>query len=130
MKTKMLLTSLFSILISVMSWVMNFGFIRFFCTAMLIPFVHAVIIFAFCVVAVSNLEYRKIRLYNFLFTITYLIGNIFLPDVDEVGNIMFFGLIHNDILCNFGWVISTIALMVHLILLVLQVIEIILIKTN
>ncbi len=120
----MILLSLLSILIVAVSWLMNFGFIRLFCSLMLIPIAHAVIVFAICVVTSNYTNYKKIRIYNFLFCITYILSNILFPDADEISYRMFFGLIENDFMCNLGEVLSIISLITHIVLIVLQVIEI------
>lgn len=124
MRIKMLFLSLLSILMVAVSWIMNFGFIRLFCSLMLIPFVHIVIILALCVVTLNYANHKKIRLYNFLFCITYILSNVLFPDADEISNRMFFGLIENDFMCNLGEVLSIISLIMHIILIVLQVVEI------
>ncbi len=124
MRTKMILLSLLSILIVAVSWLMNFGFIRLFCLLMLIPFAHAIIVFAISVVASNYSSHRKIRLYNFMFCATYILSNILLPDSDELSTRMFFGLIENDFMCNLGEVLSIISLIMHIVLIVLQFIEI------
>ena len=120
----MILLSLLSILIVAISWLMNFGFLRLFCTIMLIPFAHAIIVFTICVVASNYSFSKKMRLYNMLFDLTYVLSNVFFPDADELSGRMFFGLIENDFMCNLGGVLSIIALIVHIILLVIQIIEI------
>ncbi len=124
MRIKMIVLSLLSILTVAISWLMNFGFLRLFCTIMLIPFAHAIIVFATCVVASNYSFSKKMRLYNMLFCLTYVLSNVFFPDADELSGRMFFGLIENDFMCNLGEVLSIIALIVHIILLVIQIIEI------
>jgi len=124
MRIKMILLSLLSILIVVVSYLMNFGFIRLFCLLMLIPFAHAIIVFAISVVASNYSSYRKIQMYNYMFCITYIFSNLLFPDSDELSTRMFFGLIENDFMCNLGTVLSIISLIMHIILIVLQFIEI------
>jgi len=124
MRTKMILLSLLSILTVAISWLMNFGFIRLFCLLILIPFVHAVIVFAISVVASNYSSHKKMRMYNYMFCITYILSNILFPDSDELSTRMFFGLIENDFMCNLGHVLSIISLIMHIILVVLQFIEI------
>ena len=132
MRMKMILLSLLSILIVAISWLMNFGFIRLFCLLMLIPFAHAIIVFAISVVASNYSAYRKMQMYNYMFCTTYILSNILFPDSDELSTRMFFGLIENDFMCNLGTVLSIISLIMHIILIVLQFIEIMRIdkKTN
>lgn len=124
MKIKMILWSLLSIAIVAASWFMNFGFIRLLCSVMMFPLAHAVIVFAMGVVASNYSSYRKIRLYNLLFFVSYILSNILFPDADELSTRMFFGLIENKFMCNLGEVLSIIFLVTHIILLMLQIIEI------
>jgi len=124
MKIRMTLMLLLSMLLVAFSWIMNFGWYRLFGTITLIPFVHAVIVYAVFIVAVNYVDCKKIRLQNNLFLITYLMSNILLSDVNEVDSIMFFGLIHNEILCNIGNIIAVISLIIHIILIILQFVEI------
>lgn len=124
MKTKIVLTLFFAMIIAAISWIMNFGFIRLFCTLMLIPFVHAVLVFAVFIGVINYVDCKKIRLYILLFIITYLISNVFLPDINELGILMFFGLVNNEILCNIGGIVSLFALIIHIILIILQIIEV------
>ncbi len=124
MKRKMVLLSLLSILIVAVSWLTNFGFLRLFCTTMLIPFAHAIIVFAICVVASNYSFSKKVRLYNMLFDLTYVLSNVFFPDADELSGRIFFGLIENGFMCSLGEVLSIVALIIHIILLVVQIVEI------
>ena len=123
-RTKMILLSLLSILIVAISWLKNFGFIRLFCLLVLIPFAQAIIVFAIGVVVSNYASYRKIRMYNYMFCATYILSNILFPDSDELSTRMFFGLIENDFMCNLGEVLSIISLIIHIVLIVLQFIEI------
>ncbi|MBQ9757701.1 MAG: hypothetical protein IJW15_04740 [Clostridia bacterium] len=124
MKIRRTLALLFLMLIVALSWITNFGWYRLFGTLILIPFIHAIFVFAISVVGINYLDFKKIRAYNFLFLITYLMSNIFLSDVNEEDVLMFFGLIHNGVLCNIGNVIAIISLIAHLGLSILQIIEI------
>ena len=53
----------------------------------------------------------------------YIMSNVFFSDTDGYKRYMFFGLIKNNALCEFGKVISIIALVANVVLLVLQFIE-------
>ena len=53
-----------------------------------------------------------------------MLSNILFPDADELSNRMFFGLIENGFMCNLGEVLSIILLIAHIVLIVLQIIEI------
>ncbi len=130
MKKRIILLSLISILIAIISWITNFGFMRLYYTVVLIPIVHAVIVLAVGLFLTSFANQRRIRLYNLLFCATYVISNICYPDADEINQYVFFGLINNDILCNVGRFISVFALIMHVVLFVLQFIEVTRVRKN
>lgn len=124
MKSKALYAALFSIAVAAVSWITNFGIFRMICTMCLVPFAHAVIVFSMGAVIARYEEYGKLVMYNRIFNFTYIISNVMAYDTDNITDYMFFGLIHNDFLINIGFVISAIALTAHVVLLVLQIIEI------
>ena len=123
-KNNLMLLSLISIILVAISYILNFGFVRLLGLITLIPFAHAVLIFIIGITASRYSEHKRIRLYNILFSLTYVLSNVFYPDADEVSGHMFFGLIENSFMCNLGEVVSIVALIVHVFLLVLQLIEI------
>jgi hypothetical protein len=123
-KNNLILLALFSIIIVAISYVLNFGFVRLLGLITLIPFAHAVLVLIIGITAGKYSEHKRIRLYNILFSLTYVLSNVFYPDADELSGRMFFGLIENSFMCNLGDVVSIVALTVHVILLVLQLIEI------
>jgi len=124
-RPNIILLSLISILMVAVSWFMNFGDIRFVCLILLTPFVHAMIVFSISVVAYKYSTYRKIRLYNYLFCATYILSNTFFPDGDGSHSRMFFGLIDADVfMYTLGILVSIISLIMHIVLIVLQFLEI------
>ncbi|MBQ3109952.1 MAG: hypothetical protein IJC69_02265 [Clostridia bacterium] len=123
-KNNLMLLALLSIIIVAISYALNFGFVRLLGLITLIPFVHAVLVLIIGITASKYSEHKRIRLYNILFSLTYVLSNVFYPDADEVSGHMFFGLIENSFMCNLGEVVSIVALIVHVFLLVLQLIEI------
>lgn len=123
MKIKMVLLSLLSIFIVGISWLMNFGFIRF--LLMFLPVPHAMLVFAIGIMATVYSSYKKIRLYNILFCLTYILCNVSFPDSGASSNFVFFGLFENDLILKLGGAISVIALVAHIVFLILQIVEII-----
>lgn len=127
---KRILLPLLSILIVAMSWFMNFGFLRLFCSIILIPLAHAVIVFAVCVAASNYSNHKLIKLYKLLFCLTYILSNVFLPDSGGSSMRVFFGLIDNYYVCEAGEGISLFAFIAHVVLLVLLMLEICRINKN
>lgn len=95
---------------------------------MFAPVLHAMLVFAIGIMATVYSSYKKIRLYNILFCLTYILCNVSFPDSGESSNFVFFGLIENDLILKLSGVISVIALMAHIVFLILQIVEII--RTN
>ncbi|MBE7038910.1 MAG: hypothetical protein E7404_08430 [Ruminococcaceae bacterium] len=123
-KKKIILLSILAILIAAVSWILNMGWIRFVMTFMLIPFIHAIIFFFTNLFMASYVDKTKnIKILNLLFIMTYLLLYIFLPDAADYGEMYFlFGLIHNDLLSNIAYAISSISFLGHIVLFVLQII--------
>lgn len=130
MKKRIVLIPLLSILISAISWITNFGFFRLICTLLLLPVLHVAVVLADSVLLSPFTENKKMRLYNYLFCTTYVLSNVFLPDSNELNRYMFFGLIRNWSMCTIGQDISILFFILHVILIILQVIEVIRIKTK
>ena len=123
-KNSLMLLSILSIIVVAISYALNFGFVRLLGLITLIPFAHAIIVLVICIVASKYSEHKSIRLYNILFSLTYVLSNVFYPDADELSGHIFFGLIENSFMCTLGEVVSMVALTVHVVLLVLQLVEI------
>ncbi len=131
-KKKTILMSLLYILIVIVSWFLNMGWIRFFMTFLLIPFVHAVVFFLTNFFATKYFDKSpKIRKLNFWFIISYLITYLLMPDGGDYGGMyFFFGLIHSDTLAGIANFVSSVAGIAHIVLFVLQIVEIRKIKRN
>ncbi len=123
-KNNLMLLALFSIIIVAISYALNFGFVRLLGLITLIPFAHAIIVLVIGIVASKYSEHKRIKLYNILFSLTYVLSNVFYPDADELSGYIFFGLIENSFMCNIGEVVSIVALIAHVVLLVFQLVEI------
>ena len=130
-KNNIIMTVVF-IFIAAISWLLNFGWLRFIMTFMLIPFTHAIIFFLANLHVGKYLDKStKIKKINLCFMITYLATYIFFPDgADYGGMYFFFGLIHNDILSIIAMCISYIAGLSHIILFIVQLVQIIKIKKS
>ena len=131
-KKRTMLMSIFYILIVIASWFLNMGWIRFFMTFLLIPFIHAVVFILTNFFATKYFDKStKIRKLNLWFTISYLIAYLLMPDGGDIGGLyFFFGLIHNDTLSYVANFISSIAVMGHIVMFIMQIVEIKKIKKN
>ena len=127
---KYILFNFASVLVVAASWVLNFGWLRFFLTILLIPILHGLIYFVFNFYAFAYLEQSsKMKRYNMLFILTYLLTYLLLPDGGDVGEMyFFFGLIHNQILSGITYALSRVAFIAHIVFFVLQIVERIKIK--
>lgn len=131
-KKMVILLCVLSIVIAAVSWMANFGWIRFIMTFLLIPFIHAIIFFLTNLFVSSYVDKsRKLKMLNLFFIVTYLMFYIFLPDGGDIGGLyFFFGLIHNDTLLSIAEFILSIALPGHVVLFILQIIQVIALKKN
>lgn len=123
-KIKVIITSVLCIVIAGVSWILNFGWIRFIMTFMLIPFIHAIVFFLINLFTSFHInKSNNLKLFNFLYCITYLLAYLFLPDGGDVGGMyVFFGLIHSDWFVDISGSISTFAFICNIVLSVLQII--------
>ncbi len=127
---KMILSTVASIIIAGASWIFNMGWIRVILTIMLVPFIHAIVFF------VTNLyiskyirSSNKLKLLNVIFFVSYLMSYVLLPDGGDVGGVyVFFWLIHNDVLGYVCAVVCTFAIITHIVVFILQIIQVIKLK--
>ncbi len=126
MKNKMLWFAILSILIVLVSWITNMGWLRFILTWCAVPLIHGAIFLATNLFAASCLKQtKKLKIINWWFMATYIIFYVFLPDFDDVSSYFFFRLIRqNDILEEIAFCISSIALVAHCILWLVELITI------
>ncbi len=119
---KVIFYTIGAIIIAAASWVLNFGLLRFLLTILMIPMIHGILfLFANIYFAKYTEKLPNMKKLNLLFIITYLIAYVFLPDVDEM---VFFGLIHNNIISYIASFISRIAGVGHIVLFILQIVKI------
>lgn len=119
------LVAILFVLIAIASWVLNMGWLRFIMTFLAVPIIHTI---AFMIINNFSLSYidKSVKLKRFVILsyITYLLGYLLLPDVSDYGPMyVFFGLIHNDIVANISYNISSVAFMGNIVLLILQIVE-------
>ena len=129
---KVIVLTLASMIIAAASWIFNFGWIRFFMTLLAIPIIHGLVYFAANLVfAKYTNDSAKMRKLNGFFIVTYLISYLFFPDGGDVGEMyFFFTLIRNDILSGIAYFVSSVAFIGHIVLFVMQIVQIIKIKRN
>ncbi len=129
---KVIVCTVGSIFIAAVSWILNFGWLRFFMTFLLVPVIHGIVFFlANMFFAKYTDQSPKMSRLNLLFIITYLTAYLFMPDGGDIGEMyFFFGLIHSDILSNIAFFISNIVATGHVVLFVLQIFEMRQIKKN
>ena len=118
------------LLIGALSWVYNFGWLRFIMTIFWIPVIQGFILFVlnlFSSIYVN--KSKKLKVINILFNITYLGSNILFPDGGDTGEMyLCFGLIHSDLISVIAINISIIMFIAFLVLIVLQIVGIVKIK--
>lgn len=131
---KSLLVSLICFVIIAVSWIFNMGWYRvaFIVTFMAVPVFSTLVLFVTNYAAAGCFEHsRRIKKLNLLFIITYLSGNLLMPDGGDIGEMyFFFGLIHSNTLAKFAYLISSLLLAAHYILFVWQIIEVFVIKVK
>lgn len=123
---RIIIWTLYAIVIAAISWVFNFGWIRFFMTFLLIPVIHGIVFFSLNVLFAKYADKSpKMSKLNLLFIITYILVYVLMPDGADTGEMyFFFGLIHNNILSGIANFISGISFIAHIVLLIMQIVEI------
>lgn len=123
-KRKVIFSSLITIFIAAVSWLTNLGYLRFFMTVCLIPFVHAIIIFFTNVSMVPYFEkYKSVRILNILFCVTYLLTYILFPDNNGIDQYFFmFGRVQSNSLAYVAQIIATVSFFCHMALFVSQLV--------
>ncbi len=118
-------TTLAIMLLTAASFI-NIGWFRVIMLWLLIPVIHATVFF------VSNMFFVKytdispqIKIMNLMFMISYLVAYLFLPDFGDIGGAyFFFTLIQNEILVGIAFFVSQITFVGHIVLFILQIIEV------
>ena len=125
-KKTSVIISLLSIFVVAVSWITNIGWMRIMLSFFLVPFLHAIYYFilnlAICFFVGQS---KSLRLMNLLFSITYVLSNLFFPDGGDAGpSYFFFGLVKNDVLSDIAYVICVVSFVLHIILIALQLISV------
>lgn len=125
-KQKNILVSLLCIAVAAASWIFNMGWLRFFMTFLLIPFIHAIVFFLTNLFSANYIQKsKKSKDIYIAFCATYLLFNLLLPDGSDTGEMyVLFGLVHSDAISYICSVISLIAIAGHIVCLISQIIEI------
>lgn len=124
-KQKNILVSLLCIAVVATSWIFNMGWLRFFMTFLLVPFIHAIIFFLTNLFSADRIQKsKKSKNIYIAFCITYLLFNLLLPDGGDTGEMyVLFGLVHSDAISYVCGVISAIAIAGHIVCLISQIIK-------
>ena len=124
-KLKYTLVAGIFVIIAIISWILNMGWLRVIMTIYAVPIIHTI---AFIIINIFSLSYInksvKLKRYVDLTYITYLVSYLLFSDCADVGPMyVFFGLIHNDDVAYISYTISSIAFIGNITLLVLQITE-------
>ncbi len=120
----------FSVLFSVIliavlfaSWIFNIGWGRVVLTFVLFPFIQALAIFIFNLIAVKYFHYSKtILIFNIIFNVSCLLFHFTFADGGDIGGMyMFFHLITNEKIVEIASVFSGVFFIIHIVFLVLQI---------
>ncbi len=107
---------------AMVSWLLNFGWIRFIMTLLFIPVIHSI---AFIIINNRSASYMdcsaKLKRYVTLSYITYLSGYLLFPDGGDVGQMyLFFGLIRSNTIAELCYFPTVLLFTANIALLVLQ----------
>lgn len=106
------------------------GWYRVIMTLALLPFIHAIVFLVTnWFAAAYKAKSRTLQWLNLFFCISYLAIYLFLPDFGDIGEAyFFFGLIQSNHITSIAGNIAIYALIVHILLFILQIIQIFQIK--
>lgn len=108
------------------SWIFNIGWYRLILTFLAFPFVHYVL---FAIINGKSMlklfSSKKLKYYIWISFSTYIISYLSFPDGGDYGPMyVFFGLINNNHVINIASVLCATSFIIHVIVSVLQIIEI------
>lgn len=123
---------LLCIFIMIPSWIFNIGWYRFILTISAFPIIHSVLFAIVNGKAMLKLFLsKKLKIYTLLSYVTYIIFYLSFPDGGDYGPMyVFFGLIRNNNVAKIVGVICVISFIAHIIISILQLIELGKIKHN
>lgn len=120
------LFSLLFIILAAYSWIANFGWLRVIFTLLCLPFIHSVWFYVTNVCCSKYVNCSKImKVYVWIYYITYLCTYVFLPDGGDHGPMyVFFGLIRNNVFAEVAYFISMFSFMLNIAAFVVQIVQI------
>ena len=127
-KKNVVLVSLGCIVVALVSWALNFGWLRFIMTLLAVPLTYAAIFFTVNIIAGKYFKSSPILKWcNILYVITFIAANVLYPDVagtvKGVGDTYFlFGLVKNSPSMETVQQIANILIVVHAVLFVVQLV--------
>ncbi len=129
-KLKMLCFTTLGIVTVSFSWLLNFGWVRFILTMLMVPFSHATVVVVMNMWVFEYLEKSKIlKNCNLIFNITYLLCYLLLPDSGEFGlKYVFFRLIDNNVIAGIAEWLCIGAVLVHLVVVFIEVVQVLKLK--
>ena len=118
------------IFVMLISWIFNFGWLRVFLTWLSFPVIHAVIFGIINGKSLLKLHLSaKLKIYTLLSFVSYIISYFAFPDGGDGGTMyVFFGLLHGDAATSVAFTICYWSFITHLVITVLQIIELIIVK--
>jgi hypothetical protein len=114
-----------SIIVMLVSWILNLGWFRVVLTWICFPIIHAIIFGIVNGKALKKLHLSaKLRVYTVVSYVTYLISYLSFPDAGDYGPpYAFFGLIRNSNILYIALPISLACFAANIVITVLQIIE-------
>ena len=129
-KLKYTIVSFSCVVIAIISWLLNFGLLRFMMTILALPIIHTIVYmiinhFSSSYIRKSGLLKKLVILTH----ITYLLSYLLFPDMLDMGSeCMFFGLIDNNIITVRCFDLAIYSFIANIIFLILQIIGIVYVK--
>ena len=117
---------IFCLFIMIPSWIFNIGWYRLLLTFLAFPVVHYVLFAIINGKSMVRLFFsKKLKIYLWISYSTYIISYLSFPDGGDYGPMyVFFGLINNNHVIKVAGVLCAISFIAHIIVSVLQIIEI------
>ena len=130
-KAKYHLLLLISAILVPISWFLNMGWFRFLLTFLTLPYIHFIVFIIINNISISKLfKSEKLKKYILLSCVTYISAYLLFPDVADIGEAyVFFGLIENDTISYESGVFSILFCIWNIAILIMEIIEIIKLKS-
>ncbi len=124
-KSTLLVISILLALLTLASWILNFGYTRLTLSFVLFPVLHcaaAILINIFSAKYASFL--KNLKVYTWLYNVSYALFYLLLPDQADVGRYMVFGLIENNVITGVATYFAWAFFIISVVIFVLQIVEI------